>query len=801
MLRHTITLFSALFLLLLISSSLQAQKTIRGTVADAQSGETLPSTNILIKDTYRGTITNENGRYTLTIPDSLLPATLVVRYIGYQTQNRTITTGSSSQQDFDLQPAVAELEEITVTDEDPGLRIMREVIKRKQQWRKELETYRAEAYTRQTLANDTSIVSITESVSDVFWDKKQGHREVLKSKRQTANIQEDQNFAGVSYLPNFYDDNIEIAGFDLVGVTHPDATDYYNFKLVGQRSLDDQTVFEIEVAPARKLQPLFKGTVFVLDLEYALLEVDLQPNKVVSFPPPVKSFTTSYEQQFNNFGKEFWLPVDVRIGGDIKISMVGLDFPMIKFKQVSRITNYEVNRSLPDSLYADEDLFSVDSTTVGTDSLLTKQIDTVPLSVDEEEAYATIDSTSSPEDAFKPNGFLARFVDDDEENGSSGSEIFGFLDAVPGRISPNVRYNRVDKFYGGLSYRIDVTERLRLKAKGGYSSGYEEWNYGGGASLQWLDQNITSSLGLEYAAETNSRYSSLAYHSYYVIIPNLLGHKGYFDYYRSEGYRAFSQWRHPEHELSVEIGFNNKDHSSLSTTTAYDLLGKSNNFRANPPIDEGTLRSIDLEAGYNLDEGFNFGVTGQKIIRFKMEHASSELGSDFGFNHYQTDISWSFPTFYQRRFLPNMLDVNLRGGTFSGDLPFQKLGTVDASLGGTAPFGVLRTIGERPYEGEQYATLHMEHNFRTIPFEAIGLQQLADRNIGLIVFGAAARTWGPDWSTQQILQRGYQPRGTDGLHWEAGTSLNGIFGLFRLDFAVRLDQPAFVFNIGVARLF
>ncbi len=131
-----------LFLLLLLSSSALAQKTIKGTVTDAKTGETLPSTNILIEDTYRGTITNANGAYTLTIPDSLLPVNLIVRYIGYQSQSREITAYSSTQQDISLVPSVTELDEIVVTDEDPAVRIMREVIRRKQQWREKLDTYR-----------------------------------------------------------------------------------------------------------------------------------------------------------------------------------------------------------------------------------------------------------------------------------------------------------------------------------------------------------------------------------------------------------------------------------------------------------------------------------------------------------------------------------------------------------------------------------------------------------------------------------------------------------------------------------
>lgn len=789
-----------LLLLLVACSSAQAQKTISGTITDAKTGETLPSTNILIENTYRGTISNTDGSYTITIPDSLLPATLVVRYIGYQTKSRTISEQSSPKQDFALQPAVTEMEEILVTDEDPGVSIMREVIKQKQQWRQKLETYRADAYTRQTLSNDTAIVSITESVSEVFWDKEQGHREVLKSKRQTANLQDDQNFAGVSYLPNLYDDNIEISGFDLVGVTHPGALDYYNFKLVNQTSLDDQTVFEIEVNPGRKLQPLFVGTVFVLDEDYALLEVDLQPNDVVTFPAPVKSFTTSYQQQFNNFGKEFWLPVDVRIGGDIIIKMVGLDFPMIKFKQVSRITNYNVNTSLPDSLYQEDDLFTVDSATVQSDSLITEQLDVVPLSLEEEEAYATVDSASTLEEAFKPSGFLADLIEDEDDD-SPGT--FSFLDDMPGNLSPDGRYNRVDKVFVGLKYSIDPIDWLELRAKGGYSTGYDEWNYGGGLTIQWLNQgSVRSSVGWDYAAETATSYSSHIYNPYYAIIPNFTGNRGYFNYYRSEGFRVFSQFRYPVKDLSATVGFRSQNHHSLNTNTAYDLFS-ADNYRPNPPINPGKMQSVDFITGYNIDESYNFGVVSQNYIRFEIEHSSDLLGSDFNFTRYETRLSWSFPTFYQRRFLSNTLDINLKAGTFSGELPAQKLGIVDVSIGKTSPYGVMKAARGRPYKGEQYVSLNLEHNFRTIPFEAIGLQPVVERNIGLILFGGAARTW-PDWESQTadaLDPLAYQPRGTNGIHWEAGASLNSILGLFRVDFAARLDEPAFLISVGVARLF
>jgi hypothetical protein len=419
--------------------------------------------------------------------------------------------------------------------------------------------------------------------------------------------------------------------------------------------------------------------------------------------------------------------------------------------------------------------------------------------VDEKEAYATIDSTATLEEAFKPTGFLANFIDDDDdENESSGSGSFNFLGNIPGSLSPNLRYNRVDELFAGLNYEINLFSTLNLNLEGGYSTGYNEWSYGAGLSLKRLDTgSFNASMGLKYSAETAQRYTSHIYKPYFMIIPNLLGSSGYFDYYRSEGYRAFTKWEHSSTDLSLSLGFDSKRHSSLSTSSAYDFLGNSSNFRINPFIDEGLLRSVDVVLGYNLDEGYNFGVTGQKKIRFEIEHSSSELGSDFNFTRYETRVSWNFPTFYQRRLMPNTLDISLKAGTFSGDLPFQKWGIIDGAVSVFDPYGVMRAIRGRPYEGEQYVALHAEHNFQTIPFEVLGLKSLVEQNIGLIIFAGAAKTWA-DWNQQLRL---YRPNTTGGVHWEVGASLNHILDFFRVDFAFRLDEPAFLVNISLARFF
>ncbi|MEX0770252.1 MAG: carboxypeptidase-like regulatory domain-containing protein [Balneolaceae bacterium] len=165
-------------------------------------------------------MTNSEGYFSISVEE--LPAVLTVRYIGYESARIEVTGPSDLSIHVELTPSVTEMDEIVVTDRDTGLTIMERVIERKKLWRQGLKTYRAEAYTRQALRNDTSIVSIMESSSIAYWDHEKGHREVLLSSRQTSNISKDENFAGVTYLPNFYDDDIEIAGYNMVGITHPD---------------------------------------------------------------------------------------------------------------------------------------------------------------------------------------------------------------------------------------------------------------------------------------------------------------------------------------------------------------------------------------------------------------------------------------------------------------------------------------------------------------------------------------------------------------------------------------------------
>ncbi|MCC5915283.1 MAG: carboxypeptidase-like regulatory domain-containing protein [Balneolaceae bacterium] len=762
---------------------------ISGIVVDSETGETLPSATVLIGDGLSGTITSREGEFSFTA--EVLPVSITVRYIGYNSVTMELDEESEFPVRIELTPSRTELDEVVVTDRDPGLSIMELVIERKKLWREDLNNYRVDAYTRQTIASDTSIVSITESQSEAYWDRRYGHREVQRSRRQTSNLGADQNFAGVRYLPNFYDDNIEIAGYRMVGITHPDALRYYRFRLLETTQMDGVPVYKIGVEPRRERQPLFEGVAWVLGREYALLEVNLKPNDVVNFPPPVQEFDLSYMQQFSNYGGDFWLPVDVRIEGKIRIAMVGLRFPAINFRQISRLSGYELNTEIPDSVFRDSPLLVRLDSVPGAPPTELEELDgSVPLTADERRAYATIDSTRTLEEAFRPEGFLARMIERQDER--TGSQGFG---ANLSGISPRAGFNRVDGYQLGANYNRRFRDiGLRVDGYAGYNFFGKEWDTGVEIGQRILTGGGRSlSIFGGYHRATDTQYRSEYVGRFMNSTVTLLGGDDYFDYFRNERIETGLRVRNLVPRSLLTISVRRELHRTHNREGIYDhsLFGWHTERRVNPEIEEGELRSLDFRLALNEQPGIS-GFAGSRSAILSVEWSSPDLGSEFDFLRAEGTVTWNIETFYTRRLFANTLDLIFSAGASTGDLPIQRSLSVDGSLSAFGPFGSIKTRRGVPYTGTEYWLAYAEHNFRTIPFELIGLNPLVERGWGIILFGGAAQASG-------VMPGGGYTSGS--VHSEVGVSLNSVFGVLRLDFAKRLDAPGSFIGLSVPRYF
>ncbi|WP_299456064.1 carboxypeptidase-like regulatory domain-containing protein [uncultured Microscilla sp.] len=96
----TILLVIALCGLFSFQAYTQNNKTISGRVTDTQ-GDGLPGVNVLIKGTNRGTITDVDGKYSLSVPSG---ATLVFSFISMKAKELEVD-GMIQVKDFELYSA------------------------------------------------------------------------------------------------------------------------------------------------------------------------------------------------------------------------------------------------------------------------------------------------------------------------------------------------------------------------------------------------------------------------------------------------------------------------------------------------------------------------------------------------------------------------------------------------------------------------------------------------------------------------------------------------------------------------
>jgi hypothetical protein len=772
-----------------------AQEVFWGTVVDAVTGEGLPGASLQIEGTYSGTITSASGGFELRTEERA--PVLIVRFIGYEPQRITVSDPDQPVR-IALRASAITLPEITITGEDPAVRIMRRVIEEKQRWRAALNSYSVEAYNRFRMENDTGIVSIWESSTRAFWDRERGVREIALWQQQTRNMQLDNFMPAALFVVNLYDDDIEVAGHRLMGVTHPDALDAYRFRLQSIESQGQQDVFVIAVEPRRDTFAGFRGVIRVQDEDFALLSVELEPGEAFLFPPPIQYVTVAYRQQFSAFGGDFWLPVDLQTEMDLKVGVVRmLDFPPFRIRQTSRLSDFAINVPVPDSLYEGRERLVVDSTLVRMDAR-PPELSAVPLSEQEARAYATIDSTLTMEKAFEPSGAFARFVKNDVNGSGEGGGGTGSVGGSVGRVRlgvvPDVQYNRVAEWHLGAKPRVTLVRYVDLIGRVAWETGPQRVS--GAAGFRLGNRYRLQALAAdETAVQIESAVKEALINSGSV----LLGEADYFDYYRRRGITVeVSGRRVTPARLAVTARLGLDEHSSLNQQIRTSALGRDLEDRFNPGVDEGSLTYLRLEASREWDS-LPVPIGPQKKITVRSEWS---LGGDIGkrtpYGRYEVDVFWRFPTFFQRRMIPNALDVRFVAGLATSKAPSQRWGAVDGATI-LSTFGSLKTAEHPPYAGNQWVLLAWEHAFRTLPFEWLDWDWALRRHWNVLIHGASG------WSRFQGVDAGRLARtgavaAPDGHH-EVGLSLSGLFTVLRVDTAWRLDAPGFRVGASIARVF
>ncbi|CAN0502277.1 unnamed protein product, partial [Phaeothamnion confervicola] len=86
-------------------------RSISGTVTSAEDGTGIPGVNIIVKGTATGTVTDSDGKYTLSVPAS--GGSLIFSFIGYSSQEVPIDGKNTF--DIQMQLDAKQLGEVVVT--------------------------------------------------------------------------------------------------------------------------------------------------------------------------------------------------------------------------------------------------------------------------------------------------------------------------------------------------------------------------------------------------------------------------------------------------------------------------------------------------------------------------------------------------------------------------------------------------------------------------------------------------------------------------------------------------------------
>ena len=110
--KNILTLFLSIFFS--ITAFSQEKFTLSGIISDGSNKETLIGVSVFVEETKTGTVTNEYGFYSITLPKG--DYTVSISYVGYQNSSEKISLNQNIKKNFLLSESSKVLDEVVIID-------------------------------------------------------------------------------------------------------------------------------------------------------------------------------------------------------------------------------------------------------------------------------------------------------------------------------------------------------------------------------------------------------------------------------------------------------------------------------------------------------------------------------------------------------------------------------------------------------------------------------------------------------------------------------------------------------------
>ncbi len=400
MLKHLLSLF---FIVFTAVASAQVIGTIKNT-----KNEALPFVNILIDNTYKGTTSNGDGYYELNISETKT-YTIVYSYLGYKTIKKKVSIDEFPYKiDITLEEESVSLGEVVINAEDnPANAIMRQVIAKRKENLEKINTFKADFYSRGLIkikdapkkilgqeigdlgggldSTRSGIIYLSETISKIQYLRPNKLKEKITASKVSGN---DNGFSfnnAIDVDYNFYNNTIEF-GNEIISPIANNAFGYYRYKLEGI-FYDDRgnLINKINVIPKRKNDPIFTGTIYIVEDQWTLYALELDITGVQARIPAVDILSLKQSFSFSE-ANDIWALISQSL--DFKYKFLGI-------KGDGRFTavysNYEFNAPMTRKDFGRE-LVAFEEKANKKDSLFWNTIRPVPLTLEEQTDYIKKDS-------------------------------------------------------------------------------------------------------------------------------------------------------------------------------------------------------------------------------------------------------------------------------------------------------------------------------------------------------------------------------------------------------------------------
>jgi Family of unknown function (DUF5686)/Omp85 superfamily domain len=202
----------------------------------------------------------------------------------------------------------------------------------------------------------------------------------------------------------------------------------------------------------------------------------------------------------------------------------------------------------------------------------------------------------------------------------------------------------------------------------------------------------------------------------------LFARTDYRDYYEAEGIEGSVQWE-PGRDFALRVGASTEDVQSLANETKFSIFGKGDEFRPNPPIQDGTEGVLSI---FGRIGPSSLPLTGGTNGELTYERAGSPIDGDSEYGRLRGAA-------HTRLRLSPRQEARIRaigGSTVDGDLPPHKVWHV----GG---IGTLRGHEYKRFSGDQLLLANAEYYL------------LARKNVWTFAF----LDWGAAWFGKDNLSR------------------------------------------------